>query len=256
MYCPRCGRPPIADELRFCSYCGFKLGVVKASLSESEDSQTSAASSEVPTVIRLPRQRDINIGVILMFADAVFVSFMAGGIGPGIGRGAAAIVLAVMYASIVLFSRPIMKTILNLLSWDQSPDANFSASWKGMVFGATSMFISTVVIAITSLLMLGRMRTTPFFIGLMLSLAFLLLVARHMMRAIRYLIADESRVPLSQPLGDPNQTSQLGHVLSNPALPAAYDTPISIFELQRVNTAEIVSPSSVTEHTTNLLDNK
>jgi len=45
-------------------------------------------------------------------------------------------------------------------------------------------------------------------------------------------------------------------VLSSPALPAGYDTPISIFDMQRVNTAEIVSPSSVTEHTTNLLDNK
>ena len=256
MYCPRCGRPPLADELRFCSYCGFKLGVVKASLSDSEDAQTSASSSDVATVIRLPRQRDINIGVILMFADAVFVSFMAGVAGPGIGRAAAAVVLAVMYALVVLFSRPIMKAILNLLSWDQSPDANFSASWKGMVFGATSMFISTVVIAIGSLLMLGRMRTTPFFIGLMLSFAFLLLFARHIMRGLRYLIADESRVPLVQPAGDPNQTSQLGHVLSSPALPAGYDTPISIFDMQRVNTAEIISPSSVTEHTTNLLDNK
>ena len=118
------------------------------------------------------------------------------------------------------------------------------------------MFISTVVIAIGSLLMLGRMRTTPFFIGLMLSFAFLLLFARHIMRGLRYLIADESRVPLVQPAGDPNQTSQLGHVLSSPALPAGYDTPISIFDMQRVNTAEIVSPSSVTEHTTNLLDNK
>jgi hypothetical protein len=76
------------------------------------------------------------------------------------------------------------------------------------------------------------------------------------MRGIRYLIADESRVPLSQPVGDPHQTSQLGHVLGNPALPVGHDTPITIFDLQRVNTAEIVSPSSVTEHTTNLLDIK
>ena len=256
MYCPRCGRQPIADELRFCSYCGFKLGVVKASLSDSEDGQPLDGSSDISTVVRLPRQRDINIGAILMFADAVFVSFMAGVTGPGIGREAAAVVLAVMYASMVVFSRPLTKAILHLLSWDQSPDANFSASWRGMVFGATSMFISTIMLAIGSLLLLGRMRTPPFLIGLVLSFALLMLAGRHLMRGLRYLIADESRIPLSQPAEDSIQTSALGPVFASPALTAAQEKPISIFELQRVNTAEIVSPASVTEHTTNLLDDK
>src|SRR4030095_12882143 len=132
MYCPRCGRPPIADELRFCSYCGLKLGVVKASLSESEDAQTPAASADVPTVIRLPRQRDISLGVILMFADIMTVSFIAA---RGIGRGPAAVVLTLLFASLVLCSRPITKAILHLLAWDQTDDANFPASWRGMVFG-------------------------------------------------------------------------------------------------------------------------
>jgi hypothetical protein len=247
MYCPRCGRQPISEELRFCSYCGFKLGVVKAAVSDSEDVQPDAL-----TAVRLPRQRDINIGVIVMFADAVFVSFMAGVTGPGIGREAAAVVLAVMYALIVLFSRPITKAILNLLSWNQSPDANFSASWRGMVFGATLMFMSTVVLAISSLLMLGRMRTPPFFIGLILSFGLLVVLGRYLMRGLQYLIADESRVSI----GHADQTSELPSGLANPALPAGHDTPISIFDSPRVTTAEIVSPSSVTEHTTNLLDIK
>ena len=255
MYCPRCGRQPISDELRFCSYCGFKLGVVKASLSESDDVHP-AGSSEALTLVRMPRQRDINIGLILMFADAVFLSLIAGPRAPAISREAAVVVLAVMYASIVAFSRPITKAILHMLSWDQSPDASFSASWKGMLFGTTSMAISTTIVAITSLLMFGRMRTTPFFVGLILSFALLAVVGRHLMRGLRYLVADESTVPPSHPIRDANQTSELGSVLSNPALPAGHDRPISIFDLQRVNTAEIVSPSSVTEHTTNLLDNK
>ena len=249
MYCPRCGRQPISDELRFCSYCGFKLGVVKASLSDCEDVQTSDAT----TLVRLPRQRDINIGVILMFAVVMTLSFIAA---RGIGRGPAAVVFTLLFASIVLCSRPITKAILHLLAWDQSPDANISASWRGMVFGATSMFISTVVLAISSLLMLGRMQTTPFFIGVMLSFALLLLIGRHLMRGLRYLMADEPAVQLSQPAADSHQTSGLASVPGIPALPAGHDTPISIFDMQRVNTAEIVSPSSVTEHTTNLLDNK
>ena len=248
MYCPRCGRQPISNELRFCSYCGFKLGVVKASLADSDEVQPADSS----TAVRLPRQRDINIGVILMFADIVTVSFMA----RGIGRGPAAILLALLFASIVISSRPITQAILHLLAWDQSPDANLSASWRGMAFGVTSMFISTVVLAISSLLILGRMQTTPYFIGLLLSFALLLLVGRHLIRGLQYLIADESTVPLSQRVSDSHQTPGLASVPGIPALPAGHDTPISIFDIQRVNTAEIVSPSSITEHTTNLLDNK
>ena len=248
MYCPRCGRQPISNELRFCSYCGFKLGVVKASLADSHELQPADSS----TAVRLPRQRDINIGVILMFADILTVSLIAA---RGIGRGPAAVVLALAFASIVLGSRPITQAILHLLAWDQSPDANLSASWRGMAFGVTSMFISTVVLAISSLLILGRMQTTPFFIGVLLCFALLLLVGRHLMRGLRYLIADESMVPLSQGVSDSHQTG-LPAVPGIPALAAGHNTPISIFDIQRVNTAEIVSPSSVTEHTTNLLDNK
>ena len=40
MYCPRCGHQPITNELRFCSYCGFKLGVVKASLADDDAGAT------------------------------------------------------------------------------------------------------------------------------------------------------------------------------------------------------------------------
>jgi len=83
MFCPRCGHQTISDDLRFCSYCGLKLGVVKASLAEYDDTPVTASSSP-----RLPRQRDINIGVILMFAGAALASFVAGASGLGLGRGA------------------------------------------------------------------------------------------------------------------------------------------------------------------------
>ena len=57
MYCPRCGRQPISEELRFCSYCGFKLGLVKASLADSEEVQSDLVAART-----LARQRDINLG--------------------------------------------------------------------------------------------------------------------------------------------------------------------------------------------------
>lgn len=52
MYCPRCGRQPASDALRFCSYCGFKLGVVKASLADEDD-----VSGNHFTVHEIPKER-------------------------------------------------------------------------------------------------------------------------------------------------------------------------------------------------------
>jgi len=254
MYCPRCGRQPISDELRFCSYCGFRLGVVKAALVEG-DELPPVSLSEMRSLVRQPRQRDINIGVILMFAGSLFATWMAGWNGQGIGRYAGGIILAIFYSTIVLFSGPITKGMLKLLSWEESADANVSASRKGMGFGATLMFISTVVSAISSLLLLGRMRTVPFFIGLMLAFALLLVVGRLLMRGLRYLVTDET-VSRSQLPEASDRASGLAAVFSGQSLSSGQDAALPVFGSQRVTTAEIVSPSSITEHTTNLLENK
>lgn len=253
MYCPRCGRQPISDELRFCSYCGFKLGVVKASLSDSEDRPRNTVAGN-QTLFTEPRQRDINIGVILMFLLSSVASLLATRLGPG-GRDVGAAILAISYLPILLLSRPIIKAIHKLLSWDESADANLSLSSRGMAFGATVMFVSEVVLAISSLLLFGRMRTTPFFIGLLSSLALLLLIGPHIMRALRYLLVPESSIAFPQ-LPETNDCNAVPPVFTSPALGTGEDIPISILVADRVNTSEILSPPSITEHTTNLLENK
>jgi hypothetical protein len=236
--------------LRFCSYCGFKLGVVKAALSDYEEAPPTVLS-DVRTVLQGPRQRDINIGVILVFVGAVFATLIAGWT-TGLGREVGALILTVFYLSIILLSGPIMKGILKLLSWEESPGANFAASRKGMGFGATVMFLGTIILSISSLLMFGRMRTTPFFIGLLLTFGLLLVLCRLLMRGLQYMVKDDSSVS-PQPLGTPAQTAGLSPAFNEPALQSAPE-PTSIFDSQRVTTAEMVSPSSITEHTTNLLD--
>ncbi|HEU4435248.1 MAG TPA: hypothetical protein VFR51_17815, partial [Pyrinomonadaceae bacterium] len=163
MYCPRCGRQPITDELRFCSYCGFKLGVVKASLADCDDA-APAGLNEARTLLCQPRTREISIGVILMFAGTVFAT----GIARMAGREAGALALMLAYSLTLLFSGPITKGVFKLFSWDEQA-GNLSAARKGMGFGATLMFISTVAITIGSLMMFGRMKTEPFFIGLVLA---------------------------------------------------------------------------------------
>ena len=251
MYCPRCGRQPIADELRFCSYCGFKLGVVKASLADSEES-APVALTDARTVLCQPRTRDISIGVILMFAGALLAALIARMDGRD-GREAGAIALTIFYSLTVLFSGPITKGIFKLFSWDEER-GNLSAAKKEMCFGSTLMFLSTLILAISSLLLYGRMRTEEFFIGLTLAFAFLLVLSRFLMKGLQYFVTVESTVSSAQPARGPDQIAEpsLGGLL----LQVGQDEPIPAFGAQRVQTAEIVSPGSITEHTTNLLDKK
>ena len=253
MYCPRCGRQPIADELRFCSYCGFKLGVVKAALSDSEDLHGNPVS-DGRTSFREPRHRDINIGVILMFVLSLVASLVARWLGTG-GREVGAVILALSYLPLLFLSRPITKAIHKLLSWDESADANLSVSSRGMSFGASLMFVLEIELAISSFLLFGRMRTTPFYIGLLTEFAFLLIAGPFILRALRYLLVPESSIAFSQ-LPDTNVRNAVPPVFTSPALGSGQDVPISIFGTDRVNTSEIISPSSITEHTTNLLENK
>lgn len=252
MYCPRCGRQPIADELRFCSYCGFKLGVVKAALTDSDDLGNSA--SDAPTLFREPRHRDINIGVILMFFLCLVASLVARWLGTG-GREVGAVILALSYLPLLFLSRPITKAVHKLLSWDESADANLSVSSRGMAFGASLMFVLEIELAISSFLLFGRMRTTPFYIGLLTEFAFLLFAGPFILRALRYLLVPETSIAFSQ-LPETSVRNAVPPVFTSPALASGQDVPISMFGADRVNTSEIISPSSITEHTTNLLENK
>jgi len=241
MYCPRCGHQTISDELRFCSYCGLKLGVIKASLSECEDLPATTVSS----VSAPPRQRDINIGVILMFGGAV-VSTLLVDSGPGFGRTSGAVIMVLEYLLLLVLSLPLMKGILKLLSWES--DTSVSSSRKGMGFGATGMFLSTFALALVSYYMFGRMKTNFFMVGLVAVFMLLLLIGRQFFRGLQYLVVDETAISSA------DTKPAIGATFESPALTTGQGTPIPIFGAQRVTTSEIVAPSSITEHTTNLLD--
>lgn len=251
MYCPRCGHQPVSDALRFCSYCGFKLGVVKASL--ADDDEGSAIDHFTVQVVAKERQKDINIGVILMFVGSLLAALLAGGGGLSLGREGGALMLAAWFLATMLFSRPILKLIYKLLTEEEPPAQLFSVSQRRMIVGSILMFVSTVFLAITSVFMFGRMSTPEFLFGLAAALVLLLIVSKHLVRGVRYLVATETDVAL---LSQANAAVSLGDAVAGPSLGAAQDTPVSLFAPQRVNTAEMATPASVTEHTTNLLENK
>lgn len=250
MYCPRCGHQPVSDELRFCSYCGFKLGVVKASL--ADDNDVPAMDHFTIQVIPKERQKDINLGVILMFVGALIAAFLAG---RDFGREGGALILVASFSAILLLARPILKLIYKLLSWEQPPDA-FSVSQRRMIFGSILMFTSTILLAITSLLQLGRMRTPEFFVGLLVVFALILAFSKHIMRAIGYLVAGDANSQVLSGTDVTNDPASVGTAAGSPALSAGHEVPVSLFVSHRVKTAEILSPPSITENTTNLLDEK
>jgi hypothetical protein len=248
MFCPRCGHQSSSDSLRFCSYCGFKLSVVKASL--ADDDETSVSTFTIQVLQKELRQRDINIGVILMFAGALLATLVAGSGGLGLGREGGALILAISFASILLLSKPIMKTIYKLLSWEEAPADAASMPQRGMLFGSILMFTSTIILAVSSLLMFGRMRTPQLLFALVGAFVLFLVLSKHLMRAVRYLVAGEVVLPQTDVAHEVSAASP------DPTLTAGQNVPASLFTSQRVTTAEILSPPSVTEQTTNLLENK
>ena len=254
MYCPRCGHQPISDVIRFCSYCGFKLGVVKASLSDDDEVRATELPTSRVSPIE-PRQRDINIGVILMFFGALFATLLTGR-SFGLGREGGALVLAAAFGAILLFSRPLMKLIYKLFSWEELPAQSFSLSQRRMIFGSILMLTSTIFVAVSSLFMFGRMRTSGFLILLLAAFVLLLITSKYLLRALRYLVAGDEDVAMLFRNEVTREPVSIGDAVSSPALSAKKDVPVSLFTAPRVTTAEILTPPSVTEQTTNLLENK
>jgi len=72
MYCPKCSQIQTEDGLRFCSRCGFQLGVVKELLAESSAS-VIAAESERPTKFFSRRKQDLLFGATVMSVAATLV---------------------------------------------------------------------------------------------------------------------------------------------------------------------------------------
>ena len=73
MFCSKCGKQQISDDVRFCSGCGLQLNVVKMLLAE-EDASLSKTSESI-TANRSRRKRDMTIGAALMCVFALHTAW-------------------------------------------------------------------------------------------------------------------------------------------------------------------------------------
>lgn len=71
MYCPQCGQQQASDEMRFCSRCGFPLGVIAHVLAQGGVLVTREVESQGQMMS--PRQRGVRQGAMLMLSTLLIV---------------------------------------------------------------------------------------------------------------------------------------------------------------------------------------
>lgn len=177
MFCPKCSQQQISDEARFCSRCGFQLGVVKALL--ADDGLGSQALGTV-ALDRSLRKRDATIGALFMFIAALIVAAVTVDLPPSHSARIVFLIIAWLGLSLLINIVPVLRYFFN-------GDAASRTTSAGLA---------------------------------------------------------------------PGLITQSSHTTRNAALPPAHTAPVTNFTWQQMNTTEVVQPSSITENTTNLLNDK
>ena len=73
MFCPKCSQIQTEDGLRFCSRCGFQLGVVRELLAERSSAPVIPAESPAPPKLFSRRKQDLLFGATVMSVAATIV---------------------------------------------------------------------------------------------------------------------------------------------------------------------------------------
>lgn len=71
MFCPQCGQRQVANDVRFCSSCGFPLGVVSEVLAHRGQLPVLAPAQASRSLS--PRQKGIRQGAMLMLSTMLVV---------------------------------------------------------------------------------------------------------------------------------------------------------------------------------------
>lgn len=244
MYCPKCGQEQSSAEVLFCSRCGLGLNVIRTSLAGEHNKALSTTTSP---------HRDINSGVAIMLLGTLLTSGLV--VIADLQPAGAFLVLTLILISVLLSSRHLTRAIHRLLAGEKLLPAT-AASRKGMCFGALLMYLGTILSTCAATMVTGRLWVPTFFLTLINVFILLLLFSRRLMLTVQDLLTDEETPPDGiLPLRATTSLPQVG-AFAEAALPPGLGTPMLSLGTQRVSTAEMVPPPSITERTTNLLGNK
>lgn len=249
MFCPKCSQPQPSEDLRFCPRCGFPVGEVKAlvGLEEARKADEGRARDEGP----LPAQRDLATGALVMFAGAV-VAILWGLFGPPrpgeVALPQTFFILGGTLAFILTLFHPMLE---RLFRGGGEPAPYTRRRRDGVNLGALLMFLGALKALLLTSLMPPSNEKGLTTLALTAGLLLLILLLRPILRAVRGLFfKGEARADAAPT----NTTAELDPAHAA-ALPPAHSIPASGFNSTRPDTAELVSPPSVTEGTTrNLRD--
>jgi hypothetical protein len=111
MFCPNCGQQQASDETRFCSRCGFQLGVVKSALAAAgEGEEARGGVRHVPDAAR--RKKDLTLGAALMFLFALVVAAGTVELPPGHSNRIVVLVVAWLVLTLLINLRPLLRYFL------------------------------------------------------------------------------------------------------------------------------------------------
>ncbi|MBI3651652.1 MAG: zinc ribbon domain-containing protein [Acidobacteria bacterium] len=104
MYCPQCGKEQASADVRFCSRCGFQMGVVNELMQNNGLLTPPLAPPMPPPFVPSRRKKGIKTGAILMFISAVLTPiFFAIAIGPADHPGPLIVPLTIFLAGLCRF---------------------------------------------------------------------------------------------------------------------------------------------------------
>jgi hypothetical protein len=260
MYCPKCAQEMVSDELRFCSRCGFDLSSVKACFNAvGLTGETGVAPQSLAHTRTRPA--DTNAGVILMCLGALLTGAVVAIGNTGyirlldFGLAGGFLVLTLCFASLLLLSEPLTRLVHKLSSSEESPTRSAPSRRRETCFGATLMYVGTILSACSMAMVRGSLESSAFFITLMTIFVFLLLTSHRLMDGARSLLNEKENTPANA-----TDLRHNAHLLETAqaarTLPPAQGVPVSVLDAQRIQTAEMAQPLSVTERTTSLLKNK
>ncbi|HVF51708.1 MAG TPA: hypothetical protein VNA19_16610 [Pyrinomonadaceae bacterium] len=171
-----------------------------------------------------------------------------------------AFAFAVAVAFILLFAQPLLRAIYKFFSAEETDAVRFSLRRTDVNVGASLMFVATLIsVFAPALLMPPRRADFPTLFLIAASFVSILLCSNGLARMVHRLFsqAKDARAKgdaASSPVG--SGLGRVGDAFRAAALPPAQSIPVSGAGAQRVNTGEMVRPTSITDRTTNLLDKR
>lgn len=249
MFCPKCSQPQPPEGVRFCPRCGFQVGTVMEIVSREE---ARDAASRAADGARLPAQKDITTGALLMFAGGAVAALwgFAGTRGPAeVLLPQSYFILGLTLVFLLTLFHPLLRGLEGTFS-GAGAAPHTPRRRDGINLGALLMFAGTLkAMLATSYMHPGPERgVTTLFI--MAGMLLLLLLLRPLLRAAHRLFfkaegraADASDAP----------TARLDPAPNVSALPHARAIPVNGFTAAGADTGEMLNPPSVTEGTTRKL---